>query len=227
MHAPSCWSVLAILLLSAVPEHASAAATDARGLEWKELVPRPLAESAPIVADLKFNPKLSERLQRRPDRVESGNPLRQERSKPADSDRYSLALAWEQREGRRTVAGLDGSTVHITGYVLPLRAASDAAHPGDSDRLPSEFLLVATAAACSHATMPPANQVMHVALSEEAVGQGLWRMPHRGLLGMPKLTLAGKLRTGLARYRLFLVDGDVELEAAYFLEGAELVPSAN
>jgi len=52
---------------------------------------------------------------------------------------------------------LDGQTVKLPGYVVPLEAIQDAMR---------EFLLVPYFGACIHAPAPPANQVIHAVVDK-------------------------------------------------------------
>ena len=52
-----------------------------------------------------------------------------------------------------TLKTLDGQTVKLPGYVVPLEAVQDAMR---------EFLLVPYFGACIHSPPPPANQIVHV-----------------------------------------------------------------
>ena len=58
-----------------------------------------------------------------------------------------------------TVTELNGRTVKIPGYVVPLET---------DGQVTSEFLLVPSFGACVHVPPPPANQIIHV----RAVGKG-------------------------------------------------------
>ena len=60
-----------------------------------------------------------------------------------------------------TLTTLDGQTVKLPGYVVPLDAAPDAMR---------EFLLVPYFGACIHSPPPPANQIVHVVPSSPAKG---------------------------------------------------------
>jgi uncharacterized protein len=82
--------------------------------------------------------------------------LRQDLSTLSDSDPRAAAILKRMREvwdHAPPVAAMDGATVRIAGYVVPLEAAS---------RRHAEFLLVPYFGACIHAPPPPANQIIHV-----------------------------------------------------------------
>ena len=60
---------------------------------------------------------------------------------------------------------LNGSTVKIPGFVIPLE--------GDADKV-TEFLLVPYFGACIHVPPPPPNQIIYVKFPEGAPVQELW-----------------------------------------------------
>ncbi|MGF1685389.1 DUF3299 domain-containing protein [Photobacterium japonica] len=60
---------------------------------------------------------------------------------------------------------LNGSTVKIPGFVIPLE--------GD-DKVVTEFLLVPYFGACIHVPPPPANQIIYVKFPKGAPVQALW-----------------------------------------------------
>jgi hypothetical protein len=82
--------------------------------------------------------------------------LRQDLSHLSDSDPRAAAILQRMREvwdRAPAEAAMDGATVRIAGYVVPLEASSKS-H--------AEFLLVPYFGACIHAPPPPANQIIHV-----------------------------------------------------------------
>jgi uncharacterized protein len=82
--------------------------------------------------------------------------LRQDLSKLSDSDPRATAILKRMRDvwdHAPPDAKMDGATVRIAGYVVPLDASSG--HH-------AEFLLVPYFGACIHAPPPPANQIIHV-----------------------------------------------------------------
>lgn len=72
-----------------------------------------------------------------------------------------MAVMREIWDKAPTVKGLDGQTVKLPGYVVPLDVVQDAMR---------EFLLVPYFGACIHSPPPPANQIVHVALAAPAKG---------------------------------------------------------
>ena len=64
-------------------------------------------------------------------------------------------------DGAPTLKTLDGQTVRLPGYVVPLDVSPDAMR---------EFLLVPYFGACIHSPPPPANQIVHVVTATPAKG---------------------------------------------------------
>ena len=82
--------------------------------------------------------------------------LRQDLGKLSDADPRAAVLLKRMREFwdyAPAVAAMDGTSVRIAGYVVPLEASSTSQ---------AEFLLVPYFGACIHTPPPPANQVIHV-----------------------------------------------------------------
>jgi uncharacterized protein len=69
-----------------------------------------------------------------------------------------LRTAWDNAP---TVAALDGATVKLPGYVVPLEEVKGEL---------KEFLLVPYFGACIHSPPPPANQIVHVFMAKPAKG---------------------------------------------------------
>lgn len=87
-------------------------------------------------------------------------------------------------------AAMDGQTVRMPGYVVPL----DDAQAGLK-----EFLLVPYFGACIHTPPPPTNQIVHVTLAQ----------PAKGLRSMDTVWVSGTLKTlrtdsfmGASSYRM-------------------------
>ena len=116
----------------------------------------------------------------------------------------------ELRELRRkrasaVVEELDGSSVRLSGYLMPLGAGGGRT---------TEFLLVPWVAECVHTPPPPANQVIHVALDGGEVFEGV--DPNVPVLA------SGVLHTRQSTHHLFLTDGSSELDVRYQLRAARL-----
>ena len=85
---------------------------------------------------------------------------------------------------------MDGALIRIPGYVVPLEESKDGM---------KEFLLVPYFGACIHTPPPPANQIIHVQLSQ----------PVRGLRSMEAVWIQGPLQAfrhdsfmGVSGYRM-------------------------
>ncbi|MDA8621260.1 DUF3299 domain-containing protein [Psychrosphaera sp.] len=75
------------------------------------------------------------------------------------------AMAGPQSINAPVVKELDGQTVKIPGFVVPLE--------GD-DELVTEFLLVPYFGACVHVPPPPSNQIIHVTFKEGAPASSMY-----------------------------------------------------
>ncbi len=96
------------------------------------------------------------------------------------SDEEFFALqekAQELLDRAPVIEELDGQTVRIPGYVLPLE------YEGTGIR---EFLLLPYLGACLHTPPPPANQVIRCSLEQAHELQEMWR----------PVWISGRLKTG-------------------------------
>lgn len=117
-----------------------------------------------------------------------------------DSDPRAQQYMRELREvldTAPTVSALDGATVKMPGYVVPLEQTKEGL---------KEFLLVPYFGACIHTPPPPANQIVHVRSASPMAGFGT----------MAAVWVSGTMRT-LRR------DSGVGV-SGYQLELAEMVP---
>ncbi len=92
---------------------------------------------------------------------------------------------------------LNGSTVRIPGFVIPLE--------GDKDVV-TEFMLVPFLGACIHVPPPPPNQLIYAYFKEGAPIQELWDVVY----------VVGKLKTEPVAHEL--------AETGYSLEGISIEP---
>jgi uncharacterized protein len=149
-------AVLLIVILS-VPRPVLAANSDARDLNWGQLVP-PAAQSD--------NLKTKSFLQgARPPARGGGADGVPQPSPPPEAGWMSMRS--QQPGGAAApavVAELDGARVRIGGYVVPLDF--------DATKV-TEFLLVPFVGACIHVPPPPPNQIIYVRAAEgfEVAGQ--------------------------------------------------------
>jgi hypothetical protein len=121
----------AVLKPATGPEaDAPAAVAGVRGLEWDDLVPQDFRPDD-LLADYDV------------ESMSDDDPRAQELM-------AKLLAMWNEAP---VVEALDGQTVRLPGFVVPLE--------GDGRRV-EEFLLVPYYGACIHVPPPPANQTVHV-----------------------------------------------------------------
>lgn len=108
-----------------------------------------------------------------------------------------------KKRGTSVVEELDGSSIKIAGYVLPLEY---------SDLNVIEFLLVPWVGACIHTPPPPPNQIVHVQLNEKdafksnSMYEPVW--------------VTGEIVTQASTRNLFLKDGSGDFNIGYRLSGS-------
>ena len=116
----------------------------------------------------------------------------------------AAGLAWD----------LAGRAVEITRYLLPVDRDGGLVH---------EFILVPWAGACSHAAQPPANQVVRVTPDT----------PYPLAHSYERVSISGRIKPGLEKTQLFIMDGVAVVESGYSIgrarvaaaEGPDLVPA--
>lgn len=109
------------------------------------------------------------------------------------------------KRNRMAVSELDGKTVRIPGYALPLE------HDGTAV---TEMLLVPYVGACIHVPPPPANQIVYVRLNQSYKADDLY----------DPVWITGRMRVEAANKSLTYVDGSAGIDAAYTLEGVKVEP---
>lgn len=120
--------------------------------------------------------------------------------------RYDAILAERRKTAEAGVTGLDGKSVMLDGYMLPVKRVGDTA---------TEFLLLADPASCSHSRMPMPNQTVLVQPATPLKFQHYFE----------KVTVKGTLEIELQKRALFLLDGELNVTSAYAMAGAETVSS--
>lgn len=125
-------------------------------------------------------------------------------------------IAWSALRGtttgERASAGdrlswtIDGETVEIKGYALPVDRDGDLVY---------EFMLVPWAGACSHMAQPPPEQVIHVTTVT----------PYRMKQSYEFVSISGRIRPGLEKTQLFIMDGVAVIEAGYSIGRADVAPA--
>ncbi|HHZ07404.1 MAG TPA: DUF3299 domain-containing protein [Rhizobiales bacterium] len=98
---------------------------------------------------------------------------------------------------------LDGETVEIKGYALPVDRDGDLVY---------EFMLVPRPGACSHMAQPPPEQVIHVTA----------RTPFRMAGSYEFVSISGRIRPGLEKTQLFIMDGVAVIESGYSIGRADV-----
>jgi hypothetical protein len=116
------------------------------------------------------------------------------------------AMAEQRRTLGKTVnATLDGQTVRMPGYMLPLEF---------SGKMVSEFLLVPWVGACIHTPPPPPNQIVHVKADKPVEFGGLFT----------PVWVTGRMGTGAAKTSLYLIDGTSDIDVGYSLRASQVEP---
>jgi hypothetical protein len=126
-----------------------------------------------------------------------------------------FAKRTEVREMRRkraesTVPELNGKTVIMPGFVLPLEYAGTKV---------TEFLLVPWIGACIHTPPPTANQIVHVVVGEDQARES------KGLFEPVNVT--GTMFTKRSTKNLFLVDGSAGIDIGYSMQANMVEPYEN
>ncbi len=112
-------------------------------------------------------------------------------------------LEQQRSAGGRLNMALDGQTVRMPGYLLPLEF---------SGKLVSEFLLVPWVGACIHTPPPPANQIVHVKVDQPFEFGGLFS----------PVWVTGRMAAASARKSLYLIDGSSDIDVGYSLHASQV-----
>jgi hypothetical protein len=102
-------------------------------------------------------------------------------------------------------AALDGQTVRIPGYLLPLEF---------SGKEITEFLLVPWVGACIHTPPPPPNQIVHVKADKPVANATLFA----------PIWVTGRLSIAASKKSLYLVDGESNIDIGYSLRASTVEP---
>lgn len=148
-----------------------------------------------------------------PEQISPGIRVRAEKARERlaaegiDADAlFDAHLAYQnERLDRKTRVNpdLDGQSVRISGYALPLRHRGKAV---------TEFLLVPWIGACIHTPPPPPNQIVLVTLEK----------PRRFYSRFSAVTVEGLLTLGQRAPNLFLTDGSADIPVSYSVAAAEV-----
>lgn len=118
----------------------------------------------------------------------------------AERDRV-MRQRYEQ--ARAVKKDLNGKTVRIAGYLLPLEI--------DETKV-TEFLLVPWVGACIHTPPPPPNQIVYVKMSKPLNNVDLF---------IP-ITVTGKMTVKSLQKELFLVDGSDMIDVGYSMQASDV-----
>ena len=214
-------AILVILTLISV-SGAARAADPPRILAWADLVPAAASVQDPFGdRDEAVRNEIAAAYRNRKD-IEQGFIKE-------DTDAYAEAMALEKRlsaagididevvrrvddafaafEEQRamTVPELDGKTVRIPGYALPLEFNEVGV---------TEFLLVPYVGACIHTPPPPPNQMVFVTVPEPYIMQSLYE----------PVWITGTIETKAGSHALYFVDGQADIDVGYAITGQTIEP---
>jgi hypothetical protein len=203
------FSLLACLMFAAAGTHS---ADEPREIMWKDLVP-PVAKSFPKltkpqalqlsdIADVRERKARGDKVNAIELEDERGAARKLEEA-GFDVDAL-LALRKEYMDGSKqraqsVVGSLDGQTVRMPGYVLPLEF---------SGKDVTEFLLVPYVGACIHTPPPPANQIVHVKADK----------PVANVTVFSAVWVTGRITAVSMKKSLNLVDGAADINVGYSLQ---------
>ena len=100
---------------------------------------------------------------------------------------------------------LNGRTVRIPGYLLPLEYQG---------KMVSEFLLVPWVGACIHTPPPPPNQIVHVKPEKPFETNGMFAA----------VWVTGTLTTASSKKSLFMLDGSNDIDVGYSMRASVVEP---
>ena len=200
----------------------SAMASPVRTLVWEDLVPKFAKELKSPFAELELDRQLELETilwarslteeERAADDVKAGldDAAQYERefvTNGIDIDKKMLEyVAWQEaveERGKQIVPDLDGKSVKLAGYLLPLEF---------SETGQTEFLLVPYVGACIHAPVPPPNQIVFVETSQSFKSEQLFTA----------VWVTGTLRTQVSSKALSFVDGTADIPLGYTLTRSQV-----
>ena len=207
------WPMLAGVVISFL-----AGADEARQVMWADLLPRAAALDNPFQKLNRDQLQQISDVAAIRDRRARGDPAltaaEEERaatlSKDLERNGVAVDTLLAQRQeiierGRAMNPLLNGQTIRIPGYLLPLEF---------SGKQVSEFLLVPWVGACIHTPPPPPNQILHVKPGKPVTMSGMFE----------PVWVTGKLATGTLKKNLSMVDGAAEIEVGYSVKAALVEP---
>ena len=115
---------------------------------------------------------------------------------------------WDREIVRRSQevnTGLNGKSVRLAGYLLPLNFSEDGN---------TEFLLVPYVGACIHVPPPPPNQIVYVTLPKKKIVRDLYTA----------VWIHGPMLTKAASKELYLIDGSSDISVGYHINATGYEP---
>ncbi|WP_442920830.1 DUF3299 domain-containing protein [Mesorhizobium sp. CCNWLW176] len=138
--------------------------------------------------------------------------LRPAGQQAAEGPGLPMVAAKMPDHGETLSTNLDGKTVTLTGYALPVDRDGDLVY---------QFLLVPWTGACSHMPTPPPNQIVLVTMPK----------PYKLAKAYEAVSVTGTLKPGMEKSQLFILDGVSIVQSGYSFSkadvaSAETVPDA-
>lgn len=117
--------------------------------------------------------------------------------------RREAIIAQRSAAAQTAVPALDGASVRLSGYLLPVTAGALGV---------TEFLLVPWAGACSHTPPPPANQVIRVRPQR----------PYPARQDYEAVEVGGTMRVAVGDLDVHALDGVVRVRSTYAVDAASV-----
>jgi uncharacterized protein len=196
----------------------AAQADDARQTMWADLVPKSAVSENPFeklnrdqlqqISDIAAIRE--RRAQSDPTLLRADDERESELAKKLQSSGVAVDELLSRRRdiierGRAVNPLLNGQTIRIPGYVLPLEF---------SGKQVSEFLLVPWVGACIHTPPSPPNQIVHVKPGKPVTISGMFEA----------VWVTGRLSTQSLTKNLSMVDGAAAIDVGYSLTSAFVEP---
>jgi hypothetical protein len=186
-----------------------------RTLMWADLVPKIAGADNPFakldkeqLVQLNTIASVRER-KTRGDTTLSALELADERALTRDLTNSGVdidaLLVKRKQMAQQANAALDGQTIRLPGYLLPLEF---------SGKRVTEFLLVPWVGACIHTPPPPPNQIVYVKTVKPFEMSGVFQ----------PIWVTGQLAAKAAKQSLYLVDGTSDISIGYTLEATSVEP---